>query len=114
VQHAPAWETAFQDYESRRKPHVDTLADLCLDNFIEMRDLVGSRSFLLKKRWENLLHKLFPRWYMPLYTLVSFTRTPYGEALERARRQDRMVRVMMVLLAAFALVLLGWLWRYFA
>jgi len=111
AEYAPAWETAFEAYEARRKLNVDTLAGLCLDNFIEMRDRVGSRAFLLKKRWEILLHKLFPKWYLPLYTLVTFTRTPYAEALERARRQDWIVRGVMVLLAALLVGLFGWFWR---
>jgi kynurenine 3-monooxygenase len=114
AQAAPAWETAFRSYEAQRKVHVDTLAELCLENFIEMRDLVGSRAFLLRKRWEILLHKLFPHWYMPLYTLVTFTRTPYAEARERARRQDRIVRGLLVLLAVVVLALLGWCWFRYA
>jgi kynurenine 3-monooxygenase len=91
TQHAPDWEAAFRSYESQRKENTDTLADLCVENFLEMRDRVGSRLFLLKKQGEILLHRLFPRWYMPLYNLITHTRTPYAEALCRARRQDRIV-----------------------
>src|SRR5207249_11261568 len=58
---------AFAEYEAKRKPHLDTLADLCVENFIEMRDRVGSRLFVWKKRLSVLLHALFPRWYLPLY-----------------------------------------------
>jgi kynurenine 3-monooxygenase len=29
--------------------------------------------------------------YLPLYTMISFTRIPYAEAARRARRQDRIV-----------------------
>ena len=67
--------SAFVAYERARKEHTDTLADLAVYNFLEMRDKVGSRLFLLKKKWEILLHKLLGGWYVPLYTLVSFTRT---------------------------------------
>ncbi len=88
---APNLQAAFAEFERLRKPNVDTLADLCIQNFIEMRDRVGSRVFLLRKQLENLLHKLFPRWYVPLYNLVSHTRTPYAQALRRARLQDRIV-----------------------
>jgi kynurenine 3-monooxygenase len=111
AQHAPAWEQAFAAYETSRKVHVDALAVLCLDNFIEMRDRVGSRAFLLKKRWQNLLHKLLPRWYLPLYTLVTFTRTPYANALQRARTQDRIVHGILLLIVATLLGLVGWFWR---
>jgi kynurenine 3-monooxygenase len=111
AQHAPACEAAFKTYEARRMVHVYTLAELCLDNFIEMRDRVGSRAFLLKKRGEILLHKLFPQWYIPLYVLVTFTRTPYAEAARRAKKQDRVVLGAMVLVAALSLGLLAWFWR---
>jgi kynurenine 3-monooxygenase len=102
--------TAFVEYEQSRKEHLDTLADLCIDNFLEMRDRVGSRLFVWKKKLAILLHRLFPRWYVPLYTMIEFTRIPYAEALRRARRQDWVVRgVGMVVL----IVLLGVLWRLF-
>jgi kynurenine 3-monooxygenase len=96
---------AFRAYELARKEHTDTLADLAVYNYIEMRDHTGSRLFLLRKKWEILLHKLFGRWYVPLYTLISFTRTPYADALRRARRQDRVVRV--VLLAILVLIVVS-------
>ncbi|HLJ97552.1 MAG TPA: NAD(P)/FAD-dependent oxidoreductase [Gemmataceae bacterium] len=108
TEQAPNWKAAFATYELRRKVHVDTLAGLCLDNFIEMRDRVGSQTFLLKKRWEVFLHKLFPMWYLPLYTLVTFTCTPYAEALRRVRKQNRIVRSVVVLLAGGVIGLITW------
>ncbi len=96
---------AFAAYERARKEHTDTLADLAVYNFLEMRDHTGSRLFLLKKKAEVLLHRLLGGWYVPLYTLVSFTRTPYADALRRARRQNRVL-----LSAAGMLLLLALLW----
>jgi kynurenine 3-monooxygenase len=98
AEHGKDLETAFRAYETARKEHTDTLADLCIDNFLEMRDRVGSRYFIVKKKAAVLLHKLFPRWYLPLYTMIEFTRIPYADALRRARRQDRAVGVIVVLL----------------
>ncbi|HEY7424260.1 MAG TPA: NAD(P)/FAD-dependent oxidoreductase [Gemmataceae bacterium] len=97
---------AFAAYEAMRKEHVDTLADLCIDNFLEMRDRVGSRLFVLRKKLGILLHCLFPRWYVPLYVMVEFTRIPYAVALRRARRQDWVVRGILVSLM-LAFVILG-------
>jgi kynurenine 3-monooxygenase len=108
ARHAPDWEGAFRDYEGRRKENTDTLAALCVDNFLEMRDRVSSRSFLLKKKVENFLHKLLPRWYLPLYTLVTFTRTPYAEAPRRVRRQNLIVGAVVAgLLVLVLLILVG-------
>ena len=47
--------------------------------------------FRLKKRLGVLLHALFPQIYLPLYTMIEFTRIPYAEAVQRARRQNRVV-----------------------
>jgi len=100
------WEKAFQAFEARRKVHVDTLADLCLLNFLEMRDLVGSRIFVLKKKLDNLLHKILPRWYLPLYTMITFTRIPYADARQRAKTQQRVIRAILALLGLLLLSLL--------
>ncbi len=97
---------AFAAYESLRKEHLDTLADLCIDNFREMRDRVGSRLFVFRKKVGLLLHRLFPRWYVPLYVMIEFTRIPYADALRRARRQDWAVRGIGVALF-LALVILA-------
>jgi kynurenine 3-monooxygenase len=86
-EHRPDWESAFRAYERQRKENTDALADLAIDNFLEMRDRVRSRWFLWKKRFDILLHKLLPRWYLPLYTLITFTTVPYAVARRRAQRQ---------------------------
>jgi kynurenine 3-monooxygenase len=106
---APDWERAFRDFEARRKENVDTLADLCLENFVEMRDKVGSRWFLLRKRIDNTLYKLFPRSYLPLYTMISFTTIPYAAALRRAMRQNRVVLAILGgVLGLIVLALIAW------
>jgi kynurenine 3-monooxygenase len=94
---------AFAAYERQRKENTDALAALCIENFLEMRDRVSSRLFRLRKKFEILLHRLLPRWYVPLYTLITFTTTPYAEARRRARRQDRAVRAALLALAALIL-----------
>lgn len=108
--HAPDWEKAFAAYEKARKPNTDALADLAIKNFHEMRDKTASRTFRLRKKVERTLHRFLPDWYTPLYTMVSFTRTPYAEAVERARRQDRTVlwaactAVLLIAAATIAMV----------
>jgi kynurenine 3-monooxygenase len=104
------WERASSRYESLRKEHTDTLADLCVANFVEMRDRVASPWFLLRKRLVVLLHGLFPRWYLPLYTMIEFTRIPYADARRRARRQNLIVSVLVVVLVLLLAGLLVWRW----
>lgn len=85
-------EAAFARYFAERKEHADTLADLAIGNFVEMRDRTGSKLFLAGKKLEKVLHRLFPRWFVPLYYLVTFSRTPYADAVRRAKAQWRAVR----------------------
>ena len=80
---------------------------LTVEDQVEEGDRVASRWFVLKKRASILLHALLPRWYVPLYTMVEFTRIPYAKALRRARRQGAVVRAAGV---GLALLLLGLLW----
>jgi kynurenine 3-monooxygenase len=100
---------ALVEYEELRKRNVDALADMCIDNFIEMRDKVGSWHFRMRKRVAILLNKVFPRWYVPLYTMIEFTRIPYAEARRRARRQDWIVRGAGFVVFV-GLVILVWKW----
>jgi kynurenine 3-monooxygenase len=82
---------AFAEYFSRRKENTDALADLAIENFIEMRDKTASRVFRAKKKLDHLLEGLLPGIYLPRYTMVTFTRIPYAKAARRAQLQDRIV-----------------------
>lgn len=99
------WSAVFQQLYKRRKRNVDALADLAIANFIEMRDHTGSRVFLWKKRAEKWMAKLFPGWYLPLYTMVTFTRIPYAEAVARSHRQNIFVVTGLVILMSILLIL---------
>jgi kynurenine 3-monooxygenase len=84
-------ERAFAEYFSRRKKNADALADLAVQNFVEMRDKTASRLFRAKKKLDHFLEGVLPGTYLPLYAMVTFTRIPYAAAARRARLQDRMV-----------------------
>ena len=99
-------ERAFAEYFSRRKENADALAALAVHNFIEMRDKTASKTFRAKKKLDHLLEGLLPGIYLPLYTMVTFTRIPYAEAARRARLQDRIVYGSVVILI---LMLVIWL-----
>jgi kynurenine 3-monooxygenase len=100
-------ERAFREYEAARRPHTEAIADLALANFVEMRDRVASPWFRLEKRAEVLLGRLAPGRFLPLYTMISFTRIPYADARARAARQLRLLRGI---LAGTVLLLLTALW----
>jgi kynurenine 3-monooxygenase len=100
-------ERAFAEYFVRRKENADALADLAVENFIEMRDKTASKTFRAKKKLDHLLEAGLPGIYLPLYTMVTFTRIPYATAARRARVQDRIVYgslAVVVLIAALVMI----------
>jgi kynurenine 3-monooxygenase len=99
-------ERALAEYFSRRKENADALADLAIENFIEMRDKTASRVFRAKKRLDHLLEALLPGIYLPLYTMVTFTRIPYAKAAHRAYLQNRIVYGGLIFLSVLLIAVL--------
>jgi len=100
-------QRAFADYFARRKENTEALANLAVQNFIEMRDKTASKAFRAKKKLDHLLEGVLPGIYLPLYTMVTFTRIPYSAGARRARLQDRIVYAglaVLLLLTAFAAI----------
>ncbi len=89
-------ERAFGEYFSRRKVNADALADLAIGNFIEMRDKTASKTFRAKKKLDHFLEAALPGIYLPLYTMVTFTRIPYATAAKRARTQNAIVYTALI------------------
>ena len=100
-------ERAFAQYFERRKENADALADLAIGNFIEMRDKTTSRAFRAKKKLDHLLEAALPGVYLPLYTMVTFTRIPYAQAARRARLQDRILYTALVTLVLIGMLALA-------
>lgn len=79
---------ALKNYHDLRKPNADAIAQMALDNFVEMRDKVGSSAFLRRKKIEHLLHEWYPSRCVPKYNLVSFSTVPYVEAMRQGQWLD--------------------------
>jgi len=102
-------EHAFAKYFRRRKENADALADLAIGNFIEMRDKTASKTFRAKKKLDHALEAALPGTYLPLYTMVTFTRIPYAKAAKRAQIQDALVYASLFLMGAVLVAAMLWL-----
>lgn len=89
--HGPDWPRVFAHFERDRKANTDAIADMALENFIEMRDRVADPRFLFRKKIELELERKYPGVFVPKYAMVTFHRVPYALALERGRVQDRIL-----------------------
>ncbi|MBM2841598.1 MAG: monooxygenase, FAD-binding protein [Bacteroidetes bacterium] len=85
------WAAVFKEFEKQRKANTDAIADLAVENFVEMRDLVAQPKFQLKKKVEQVLLQRFPQSFIPKYSMVTFHRVPYSIAMTRGRTQDRIL-----------------------
>lgn len=74
-------ETVPRFLEDRRR-NANAIADMALENFVEMRDRVGDTNFLRRKRWERELEARHPRAYRSRYGMVTYTLIPYHVAQE--------------------------------
>lgn len=85
------WERLFSYFTENRKADADAIADLALKNFVEMRDKVANQRFLDIKKLETRLQNAYPETWIPLYSMVTFSDTPYRKALEIGKFQEKLM-----------------------
>jgi kynurenine 3-monooxygenase len=88
------WPAAMKRFSVERKPDTDAIADLALDNFVEMRDSVSHPNFQTKRAIEMKLESAFAKeHYASKYSLVTFPPKGMGyhEAMIKGRAQDKAI-----------------------
>jgi kynurenine 3-monooxygenase len=106
------WPRALPLFEQRRRANTEAIAEMALDNFVEMRDKVASPVYQLRKRVEHRLERALPGRYVSRYELVSFSTMPYAQVRRRVRRQQwTLAGVAAALAAAGAAATSRWWWR---
>lgn len=78
----------FTPFFEKRKVNADAIADMAVENFVEMSAKTADEKFLYQKKIEKLLHERFPQKYTSRYSLVSFSKTPYSEAYDLGKKQN--------------------------
>lgn len=89
--HAGDWQKTFEEFERLRKANADAIAELALQNYIEMRDRVAHPDFLLQKQVGLALERKYPNRFVPQYSMVTFHRMPYSEAQSKGRIHERIL-----------------------
>ncbi len=92
------WTAILESFQQLRKPDADAIAELALNNFVEMRDKVGDPRFLLQKKIEAAFSKKHPDKWMPAYAQVTFSpHIRYSEALQNSIRQEAIMQQVMAM-----------------
>jgi kynurenine 3-monooxygenase len=85
------WNEIFVSYNKMRKPDADAIANMAIENYIEMRDSVAQPDYISRKKIANLLFAKFPDKFIPRYNMVSFTSIPYSEVYARGEIQQGII-----------------------
>lgn len=88
------WNEILHQYQEKRKPNADAIANLALQNFVEMRDLVGSPEFLHRKKIEHALSTQYPDKFTSQYERTTFSTRDYAEAWEFGGKNDRILNAI--------------------
>ena len=79
-------------FEHLRRPNTDAIADMAIENYLEMRDTVRDPQFHLQKALSLELERRFPQRFVPRYSMVMFhDEIPYAVAYERGRIQNEIL-----------------------
>jgi kynurenine 3-monooxygenase len=81
------WAGLFEAFEQERRPNADAIAQMALENYVEMRATVLDPQYQARKRQAEELQKNDPS-FIPRYSMVMFhPEIPYQEALRRSRTE---------------------------
>jgi kynurenine 3-monooxygenase len=86
------WEPLFGEFERLRRPNTEAIAQMALENYVEMRDTVLDARFVRLKGLAMALERRFPDRFIPRYSMVMFhPEIPYAEALRRGAVQAQLL-----------------------
>lgn len=95
AQHETA-AAAFRAYEDERRRDTDAIAQMALENYLEMRDAVRRPDFEQRRALALELERLHPRQFIPRYSMVMFhPEISYAEALHRGQTQERVLDALL-------------------
>lgn len=86
------WATVFGVFEDEQIANANAIADMALENYIEMRDTVRKPKYLLSKELSFALERRLPNRFIPRYSMIMFhDEIPYAMAQERGSIQQRLL-----------------------
>jgi kynurenine 3-monooxygenase len=91
LEHSSDGAEVFARFFALRKPNADAIADMALENYVEMRATVREPKFALKKALSFALEDRFGPRFIPRYSMVMFHTMPYAEAQTRGAIQEEIL-----------------------
>ena len=85
--HSGAWNEIFTEFSSFHVANGHAIADMAIENYIEMRDTVNDPDYKKRRQLEFELEQKFPDRFIPRYSMVSFHQIPYADVYNRGKIQ---------------------------
>lgn len=86
------WAHIFQRFEAQQLANANAIADMALENYVEMRDTVRDPKFALRKQLAFELERQLPDYFIPRYSMVMFhADIPYAAAQRRGEIQKTLL-----------------------
>jgi len=87
-----SWAEVFARFESGQVANANAIADMALENYIEMRDTVRNPKHVLQKELAFELERRLPSRFIPRYSMVMFhAEIPYATAQRRGSIQAQLL-----------------------
>ena len=81
-------EETFRTYNEARIDNANAIANMALENYIEMRDKTADPAFIFRKEVAHLLGNTFPERFLARYERVSFSTIAYAKAYDIGKLND--------------------------
>jgi len=86
------WATVFDVFENEQIANANAIADMALENYIEMRDTVREPKHLLQQQLAFALEKRLPNRFIPRYSMIMFhDEISYAIAQDRGAIQQKLL-----------------------
>lgn len=91
------WERVFAQFEATQLGNANAIADMALENYVEMRDTVRDPKFALQKALAFELERRLPDRFIPRYSMVMFhAEIPYRIAQQRGAIQQALLEKLTI------------------
>ena len=85
------WAKVFPKFSEIHVQNGHAIANMALENYVEMRDSVNNDFFKKRRRLEFQLENEFKGRFVPRYSMVSFHTLPYHEVFHRGSIQLKLM-----------------------
>jgi kynurenine 3-monooxygenase len=91
------WDLVFETFQREQIDNANAIADMALENYVEMRDTVLELKHVLRHDLGFALEQRLPNRFIPRYSMVMFhDEIPYAVAKERGAVQQELLEALTV------------------